>query len=123
MFYKWRSRKPTRVGKIKKYKQMTTEQILSEHPYLVADQIIKFEAPTAEKTVEEISGLVSCPSIRWVRDEGIWAVFVATGFCTVQVDSVRNGAWAGSVYIALNPNQELKIRQNRDNLNYDGFSC
>lgn len=102
---------------------MTHEEIVTQHPSVALNQIIKYEAPTSENLPEDISNAMYCASLTWVRDQGNIAIMRATAYINVRVDHVRNGKWNGAIFIAMAPNDTIELRQNRDGLNYDAFSC
>jgi hypothetical protein len=99
---------------------MTKEEFLAEHTNLKENQIISIEQPTSEEAPEI---LAPCTNLRWVRDEGSFAIYEAIQNVTVRIDKVKNGRWNGAISVALTPPNTISFRMNLDGLNYDSFSC
>jgi hypothetical protein len=97
---------------------MTTQEFLAEHPLLRANQIIKLDTEQTNDTVT-----TTCPYLEWVRDEGNMAIMKATQYIDLYITHVRNGTVTSTAIIGMAIGDTVNIRQNLDNLNYDGYAC
>jgi hypothetical protein len=57
------------------------------------------------------------------RDEGRYSVLKSTMFSCVIVSTVRNGRISTRMTFQIGQGHELKLLQNNDGLNYDGYVC
>lgn len=99
------------------------EQAIADNPGL-KDQISDFKVFAAGAAPEK--ALVSVNSncgLVWSHDEGAYGVMRAIRRTTVNVNNIRNGRVVSGGVFNLNKDDTLRLLQNRDGLNYDGYNC
>lgn len=98
-------------------------EVIAENPALKS-QITDFRTFSGGKAAEK--ALVSVNSycgLVWVRDDGAYGVMRASRRTTINVNNVRNGRVVSGGVFNLNQGDTIRLMQNRDGLNYDGYNC
>jgi ABC-type sugar transport system substrate-binding protein len=98
-------------------------QVIAENPALKS-QITDFQVFSGSKVSEK--ALVSVNSycgLVWVQDDGAYGVMRATRSTSINVNNVRNGRVVSGGVFNLNQGDTIRLMQNRDGLNYDGYNC
>lgn len=62
-------------------------------------------------------------SLVWERDEGAYAIMRATQATTIIVTNTHNGRYVSEGFFNLGRGDTIRLLQNNDGRNYDGYRC
>lgn len=110
-------------GKAAMDRATALNEVIAANPALKS-QITDFQVFSGSKVAEK--ALVSVNSycgLVWLQDDGAYGVMRATRRTTINVNNVRNGRVVSGGVFNLNQGDTIRLMQNRDGLNYDGYNC
>lgn len=104
---------------------MAQEKFISENSQLSKDQfkdLRVFDEPQNGDENSYETEPLNC-GLEYVGNEGNYGIMRATRMTAVLVDHVRDGKVKSSIWVHMNAGDNLKLLNNNDGRNYDGYRC
>jgi hypothetical protein len=89
----------------------------------VASEIFDTDNQVGEQQAARHDATNSYCSLVWVRDEGVYAILIATQATTIIVTNTRNGRYVSEGVFNLRKGDTISLLQSNDGRNYDSYRC